>query len=290
MAEIEVFCDVRCELGESPAAHPASGRAFWFDITGKRLLERAIDGGGRTIVHELPWMASILASIDDERQLIASEIGLHIRDMRSGALTDYMPVEADNPATRANDGRVHPCGAFWFGTMGKHAEEGAGSVYWFFKGELRKLYGGISIINATCFAPDGSAAYFADSAKGTIWRVETDPATGLPIGEPTIFVTFPASEGVPDGAVTDANGWVWNARWGGSAIDAYDASGRRVRSIAMPARQVSCPVFLGSDRLLVTSATQGMDEAAMAKEPFAGKTFWMRLDVAGRFDPPVAMG
>ena len=51
---------------------------------------------------------------------------------------------------------------------------------------------------------------------------------------------------------------------------------------SVPARQSSCPAFVGPDlsRLLVTSAWQGMDEAARAADPDHGRTFV--LDVAAR--------
>ncbi len=103
------------------AYDPATGKLFWFDIVGKKLLEKKF-ADGPTIVHDLPFMASALAMIDADRQLIAAEDGLYIRDVRTGALTLHTPLEADNPLTRSNDSRVHPCGAFWIGTMAKDEE------------------------------------------------------------------------------------------------------------------------------------------------------------------------
>jgi sugar lactone lactonase YvrE len=285
---VSVFSDVVCHLGEGPAAHPGLGRLFWFDILEKRLLEKPFDGTD-TVVHDLPCMASVLAVIDDGRQLIATEKGFHIRETATGTLTLHTPLEAENESTRSNDGRVHPCGALWIGTMGKRAERGAGSIYRFFKGEVRQLFPGISIPNSIAFAPDGSVAYLADSVERIIWRVETDPATGLPTGEPKTFRTFHGEEGAPDGSVVDLDGTLWNARWGAAALDAYAPDGTRVRSIAMPARQVSCPAFMGraADRLVVTSAHEGMDTVTRLADPLAGQTFLVDVLVRGRFDPPV---
>ena len=132
-------------------------------------------------------MASALAVIDEKRQLIATETGLFIRDRQTGHTTMHQPIEADNPATRSNDARVHPAGAFWVGTMGK-TQKGAGSIYWYRQGELRKLFSDISITNSICFSPDGRISYFADTGKNIIWRVDTDPETGLPIGEPVVVL------------------------------------------------------------------------------------------------------
>lgn len=287
----EIFSDTVCALGEGPAAHPALGRLFWFDILGKRMLERPFDRSGTT-VHDLPFMASVMAVIDDRRQLIASETGLHVRDMRTGALAMHTPIEADDPDTRSNDGRVHPCGALWVGTMSRTKRPRAGALYWFFRGELRRLFDGISIINSICFSADGRIAYFADTVPRTIWRVETDPETGLPAGEPRVFVQFGPEAGGPDGSVTDLDGVVWNARWGAGSVDGYAPDGRRIRSVAVPAIQSSCPAFVGADasRLAVTSAAEDMDEAALAANPLAGQTFLLPDTFRGRFDPPVALG
>ncbi len=82
-------------------------------------------------------------------------------------------------------------------------------------------------------------------------------------------MTTAAARGGLDGAVVDAEGLIWNARWGGGCVDVYTPEGERVRTIRVPARQPSCPVFVGAnfDRLLVTSAWQGMDEPARAADP-----------------------
>ncbi len=86
----------------------------------------------------------------------------------------------------------------------------------------------------------------------------------------------------------DEEGLVWNARWGGASLDAYAPDGKRVRSIAMPARQVTCPAFIGpeADTLVVTSATEGLDPGR-TDDLFAGRTFTVPVKVKGRFEPVV---
>ena len=112
------LCDVRCHLGEGPAYDVASNTAWWFDILERRLFEARL-GPLETIIHALPVTASALAIIDDRRQLLAADDGLYIRTISDGSLTLYLPLEADNRATRSNDARVHPSGTFWIGTMGR---------------------------------------------------------------------------------------------------------------------------------------------------------------------------
>jgi sugar lactone lactonase YvrE len=288
---VTVLSDIACKLGEGPTYDPATGTLYWFDIVDCKLLEKQMPDG-RVIVHSLPVMASALAVVDAERQLLVTERGLELRDKTNGALTLHKAVEADNSLTRCNDSRVHPAGALWFGTMAK--EEGgpaAGAIYWYKYGEVRQLYSGIAIPNSICFSPDGTIAYFTDTAKNKLMRVACDPVSGLPNGEPKLLIDHDGVPGWIDGSVCDADGVIWNARWGAGRVDAYAPDGKPLRSIAVGARQSSCPAFVGrrGDHLAVTSAWKGMDAAERAADPQGGFTFLIDAKVNGRFDPPVAL-
>lgn len=285
-ANVAVLSETVCHLGEGPTYDPATDTLYWFDIVERKLLEKCMSDG-ETVVHELPVMASALAVVDGDRQCLITETGLQIRDKASGALAILAEVEADRPETRSNDARVHPCGALWFSTMGKAAERKAGAIYWYFKGELRRLFPDISIPNAICFSADGRVAHFADTAKNLLFRMTCDPATGLPTGDPELFIDWRGKKGGLDGAVIDADGVLWNARWGAGALDAWSPAGELLRTIEIPARQPSCPAFVGADagRIAVTSAWEGMDAAARDADPHAGKTFLVDVAVKGRFEP-----
>ena len=284
-----ILCDERCHLGEGPTYDAATDTAWWFDIPEGRLFEAQL-GSGQVRIHHLGKMASALARVDGERQLIVAEDGLYIRSLSDGSMSLYAPLEADNPATRSNDARVHPSGTFWIGTMGRKAEARAGAIYALYRGEISRLFPGTTIPNAICFSPDGSLGYFADTARNELYRVALDPLTGLPSGVPEVLLRHRGVGGL-DGAVVDADGLIWNARWGGGCVDVYNPTGEHLRCLEVPARQSSCPAFVGPDfsRLLVTSAWQGMDEAARAADPGHGRTFVMEVSAKGRPEPDVKL-
>jgi sugar lactone lactonase len=286
-----ILDETRCELGEGPTYDPAQDKAWWFDIVGRKLYEHDF-AKGETSAHALPFMASMLGVIDANRQLIAAETGLYLRDTASGELTLHQPLEADNPVTRSNDGRVHPSGAIWIGTMGKRLEDGAGAFYWFFRGELKTLYPDASIPNATCFSPDGATAYFADTRKNKLMTVSVDPANGLPTSEPRVLYSYETqSGGGLDGAVVDEDGVIWVACWGASCVQVISPQGELLRSVPVPALQPSCPAFIGRnlDRLLVTTAMQNLSEEQRAQDQHGGKTLILDVPVRGRAEPYVRL-
>ncbi len=266
-----VLCSERCHLGEGPTYDATTDTAWWFDIVERRLFEARLDTG-RTTIHSLEMMGSALGRIDAHRQLLVADNGLYVRDTADGRMTLY------------------PSGTFWIGTMGRQAERGLGAIYALYRGELSRLYDHITIPNAICFSPDGTIGYFADTGKNMLFRVDLDAATGLPRGAPAALVTQRGGGGI-DGAVVDADGLIWNARWGGGCIDVYSPQGEHLRSLRVPARQSSCPAFVGRDlsRLLVTSAWQGMAEEAKRADPDHGRTFVLDVGARGRAEPDVKL-
>lgn len=276
-----VFDDTRCTLGEGPLWHPLREQLFWFDIGGKSLLTRA---GGRTANWRFDDHVSAGAWIDRDTLLIAGGAALFTFDLRDRRQTRICPLEADNPATRSNDGRADPWGGFWVGTMGKNAEPAAGAIYRYFKGELRCLYSPLTIPNAISFAPDRSCAYFADTAAFKIWRQPLDEARGWPEGDPDPFVDLSREALRPDGAVVDSEGCMWNAHYGSARVVRYAPDGRPLASIELPAENTTCPAFGGSDlmTLYVTSASENLSGEQRATQGAAGMTFETECDVAGQ--------
>jgi sugar lactone lactonase YvrE len=262
--------DRRCELGEGPLWHPQRAQLYWFDILGKRLLTRGVDGPQEW---HFASMVSAAGWISRKEVLIASENALFRFNLDTGNRHEVVPLEADNPLTRSNDGRADPYGGFWIGTMGKKAQKGAGSIWRYYRGTLRRLYTGITIPNAISFPADGQTAHFADTMTGRVMRVALD-ADGWPRGEPSVYLDL-SGEGLnPDGAVCDAEGRLWVALWGSGRVACYGRDGAFVQSVAFDAPHTSCPAF-GGDGLMTlfcTTALEGMDAASRTAHCNAGTT------------------
>lgn len=252
----EVYDTRPCTLGEGPLWHPERGQLFWFDILGRRLLSRE---GDKPLEWRFDEVVSAAGWVDRETLMIASETGLHRFDIESGRHERLLPLEADNPVTRSNDGRADAFGGFWIGTMGKRAEPGAGAIYRYYRGRIERLYDDISIPNAICFSPDGRTAYFADTKQCLIQRQSLD-SEGWPQGAPEVFLDLRAEGLEADGSVSDSEGGIWNAQWGSSRVVRYLPDGTVDRAIPVGARHSSCPAFGGPDlrTIYVTSAREGL--------------------------------
>ncbi len=278
----EVFSATACSLGEGPLWHPERQQLFWFDILEKSLL--TIENG-----QERRWTfddyVSAAGWLDRDTLLMASANALWRFDILAGQREHLTDLEADNPVTRSNDGRADPWGGFWIGTMGINAESGAGAIYRYYRGELRKLYGGITISNAICFAPDASCAYWADTKRGVIQRQWLEPDRGWLHGTPEVFLDLSGEGFGADGAVADADGNLWNAQWGASRVACYSPDGKMMRAYPVPTPQASCPAFGGPDMttLFVTTAAEGGQPAP------AGQTFMIETGVRGQREHQVIL-
>lgn len=279
----DVFLDVRHELGEGPLWHDERGELFWCSILAGEL--NACDAAGNN--HRI-WSfgeAVSAAAIVDRRALVVATVsGLERFDIDTGAREAVCAFPRVCTPVRSNDGRAGPGGAFWIGTMSQRAEPAAGALYRFAGGVLGEKRRGMSTPNAICFSPGGDWAYFSDTPTQSIMRWPLDPDSGDTAGEPQVFIDLRSENLMPDGAVTDDEGCIWNAQWGAGRVARYDPKGRLVDAVTVPAAQVTCPAFGGTDMktLFVTSAWQGMNDAARRADRLAGAVFAVEVPVAGR--------
>jgi len=272
-----IFDQTICQLGEGPLWHPLRKQLFWFDILGQKLHTRGQHWQFDTYVSAAGW-------VDEDTLLIASAVALHRFSISTGKNEVVCDLEADNSITRSNDGRADPQGGFWIGTMGINAEENAGAIYRYYKGELRQLFARVTISNAICFAPDGKTAYFTDTPTQQIMRVALD-ADGWLLGAPTVHIDLQGTVFRPDGAVVDASGNLWNAQWGSGRVAGYDPQGQFLESYNFAGCQSSCPAFGGDDlsTLFCTTAAIGLDG------PEQGKTFAVDTIIKGQAEHQVVL-
>jgi sugar lactone lactonase YvrE len=91
--------------------------------------------------------------------------------------------------------------------------------------------------------------------------------------------------------VVDSEGYLWNARWGGSCVVRHAPDGSIDRIIEVPVSQVTCPAFGGKDlkTLFITTAAKTLTPEQLAAEKVAGGVFAIEVDVAGLPETPIKL-
>jgi len=277
-------------LGESPVWIAGEGALYWVDIDGCRIF-RHKPATTRTEVCVLPFPVSALAPTADERLLCAARSRIFVLDPRTGELTKAGDLPGVHDGVRVNDGCCHPDGAFWFGTMDLAERAPAGHFFRLAStGACEQIEASFIVTNGPAFNADGSLGYFVDSVGRRILRVGL--RGGRIAGTPSVFARIPSDQGYPDGLSVDAEGGVWCCHWGGARITRFDADGRISAVLHLPVTNVTKCAFGGEglDRLFVTTARKGLDDAALAREPEAGGLFEIEIGCRGLAPAPFLGG
>ena len=175
-----------------------------------------------------------------------------------------------------NDGACDPQGRFYCGSMAYDARPGAGQLWRLDPDRtLHQVLDGLTISNGLVWSLDGASAYHVDTPTGRIDRYAV--AGGRLIDRRTAATV---TGGDPDGIALDADGGVWVALWGGSAVHRYDQDGTLTEVVEVGAAQVSSCGFGGEslDRLFITTSRHGL---VGGSDPHAGAVFAVDPGVRG---------
>lgn len=263
-----------CVHAEAPVWSPSWGGVRWVDGEAADLVTLREDG-----IHRLHLDDDYAAFVRPRASGGFAAFGartLHLSDTADGATRAVRSF--DLGGTRFNDGTVDPRGRLLAGSM---AIDGAGAVGRVIRLtaelEQRDVLSDVEVSNGIGFAPDGTLAYYVDTATGGIdaFDVEDGELTGR-----RLFVDIPDGQGMPDGLTVAADGSVWVALWNGAAVHGYSAEGSLIARIPLPVPQVSACTFGGDDlsTLFITTSAQGL---AHDHGTEAGSLFAVRPGVRG---------
>ncbi|OJY48140.1 SMP-30/gluconolactonase/LRE family protein [Pseudonocardia sp. 73-21] len=259
--------------GEGPVWHPSYRGVRWVDMLAGDVLE--LDGEVVRRTH----VGTVAAAFRPRRgggTVLADERGFVLLDADL-RVERHLGDLWDDPGVRMNDGGCTPDGAFWCGSMAYDESTGAGALYRLAPDlTAGRILDGLTISNGFGVTPDGRRVHHVDTPTRRIdvFDLDAGPAARRP------FVTLPDGPGFPDGLTVDAEGGVWVALWGGSAVHRYTADGVLDAVVELPVTQVTACTFAGPglDRLYVTTSRQGLDPA---DQLLAGALFVVEPGVRG---------
>lgn len=280
---VEYVCGRGAHLGECPVWDDRSATLHWLDCTAPAVLSLRSGDAEPSLTPLSEIIGSFALRTEGGGAVAAVESGFVILDLQKGGLTPIIDPEADLPENRFNDGGADPGGGFIAGSMARTLEGRQGTLYRLDPtGAATPIVRSVGVPNGLAFAPDGTTMYWADSLDGAIFAFDFDRADGS-VTNRRVFVPAGAAPGFPDGAVVDQDGCLWSARWRGGCVARFTPDGTLDRVIELPVKRVTACTFGDADlaTLYVTTASVGMDEAALAREPLAGGLFAIRPGVTG---------
>jgi sugar lactone lactonase YvrE len=277
----------RVDQRTDPVAHHGEGPVWWEPWGGLRFVDMLagdvlhLGADGRVGRTHVGTVAAALRPRAGGGAVVATERAFALAS--SDDLSDLatLPDTWTDPSIRFNDGGCDPDGRFWCGTMAYDETPGAGSMYRLSAtGDqapyaVDRVWGDVTISNGLAWSPDGNRAYYNDTPHGAVSVLDYVDGD---LVDRRDFARI--DSGHPDGLCVDADGGVWVALWGGSAVRRYTADGRLDEVVEVPASRVTACTFGGPGlrELFITTSAEGADRQ---DEPLAGALFSVEPGVAG---------
>jgi sugar lactone lactonase YvrE len=252
----------RC--GEAALWSAEERAVYWTDVL--RFLVHRYDtdsGSVRSWLFDEPVVALSLTTRANTL-LVGLGSRLILWDPATDARRDHCFVLDGSPRVRLNDGRTDPLGNFWVGSMknnvepdGELGDVGPGEGVLFRiapDGQTTEAVRGLGISNTLCWSPDRRRFYFGDTLASEIRVYDYDTGAGrIANGRPFLAG---ASRGLPDGSAMDAEGCLWNCRFGGACILRVSRDGDVIGTVEMPVPNITTCAFGGQDlkTLFITTA------------------------------------
>lgn len=285
----DIAVDAHAVLGEGPVWDEQRQRLLWLDIL-PGLVHRSDLATGSDEVFRVGKPVGAAALRRGEGLVLAVEDGFALLDKDWQRLEQAAVIEHPGPPARFNEGKCDPAGRFLAGTMAYDQTPGAAFLYRLDPDRsVTRLLDGLTISNGLAWTADGTTMYYIDSPTYGVDAFDYDTETGR-LANRRRLIQIPAVAGMPDGMTIDADGCLWVALYGGSAVRRYTPDGRLDLTLSFPVTNITCPVFGGPEfgQLYVTSARQGLDERQLAAQPHAGAVFAADTGATGlpglRFD------
>ena len=275
-------------LGETPIWSPEEKALYWVDWGGRPTcrFEPATDQF-KTFPVSLPVTA--LARRASGGWVAIAQNGLYGWDPQTNAYElIYGLPEPAKPEIGYNDAAVDRQGRLLVGTVNNQDPFlPDGSLYRLDPDHtLHLLDTGYATANGIGLSPDGRTVYVADQRHRQIIVLDYDPVAGATRNR-RLFARVPDDEGMPDGLIVDAEGFVWNGHWDGWKLTRYDPEGKIERQIRFPVQHVISFAFGGQDlmELFVTTASWDFGDEERKQQPWAGDLFRLRPGMAGLVEP-----
>ncbi|MFI5285795.1 MAG: SMP-30/gluconolactonase/LRE family protein [Candidatus Dormibacteria bacterium] len=273
--------DDRYGLAEGPLWDAERNRVLWVDINAGEVHSGRL--AGRRVIHEsvLVFVGTVGAVVSSVRGELLVAGARELQTVSpEGVVSRGAQILPGNRASRLNDGACDPAGRFLVGSLAlddRLQQEVLVRVE--DDGSILVIDDDLGLSNGLAFAPAGDQLYSVDTTAGIVWIRDYEAHTGA-IGRRREFLRL---DGKPDGLCADTEGNLWIAMWGACEVRCYSAAGeqRAVVDVAAPNTTSVAFVGAGRDRLMITTASEELSEARLARYPDSGRLFIADVGVRG---------
>jgi sugar lactone lactonase YvrE len=266
-----VATDTGYFLGEGPVWDAARQRLLWVDIMAGDVHEGRL-GDRIEVTRTWSFEKSVGAvAVAADGDLLVAERETLTRVQGDGSRTLIARVLPEGAPNRLNDGAVDPSGRFLVGSLGGDREV----LVRLEDGGCTTIDDDLTLSNGLAWSPAGDRFYSVDTLTHAV-HVRDYPAGPR-------STLFTVDDGYPDGLCADAAGNLWLAVWGGGRVECRSAAGELLAVVEVDAPNTSSVAFAGPglDVLVITTATQDLSPADLAKHPLSGQLFTARVGVPG---------
>jgi sugar lactone lactonase YvrE len=287
---VEINMDeVRCVVpagdicGEGAVWHPGQSALYWTDIN--RFLVHRYDpsrDSTETWLFGEP-VTSVNLTTDPELLLLVLGSNISLWSPHTHPKLRRLYNLQTAPEMRFNDARIDPRGSLWAGTMRNnvgpqgedlHVDFTGGVLYRIDPdGTASKWMENVGISNTVAWSPDRKRFYFGDSPANIIYSFAYDEQSGAITDGNAFLTAYPL--GSPDGSTVDAQGYLWNARYGGRCLIRVAPTGEVDRVVSLPTSNPTTCTFGGPElkTLYITSARSA--------DRLSGSVFAMKAEIGG---------
>ena len=276
-------CIWRCNslLGEGVLWVPSFNSIFFVDIKKKKILIFNIQNKKKRII-KINKEIGFISHIKKNLFVLGLKSELRVVDLKNLKIFYSMKIEQNKLYNRINDGKIDSKGRLWFSTMDNFEKKKSGSLYCldnYFK--LHKVDDGYFVPNGPAFINEHNF-FHTDSRKKIIYKIKIN--SKYKIIKKKIFIKFNASDGSPDGMITDIKNNLWVCHYHGAKITIYDIKGIRIHTIKLPAKNITNCTFGGTrnNELYISTALKGMNSSEIRKYPLSGGLFKVNTSQRGK--------
>lgn len=275
------------ELAEGPFWDPIRARLLWVDIRRGRVYSADLTPEGLLEIRDelsLDETVGAVAASATGAWLIAGAERLYVRDEAGDLHAGPRLIDGD-ASRRLNDGKPDPIGRYLVGSLSLAGPSKREELVQIDRdGSIAVIDDDLTLSNGLAWSRDGSRLYSVDTERRVVFVRSYDVASGR-VGPRSAHLFF--DDGYPDGMCIDAEGHLWIAMWGPGRVDRYSPAGELVASIDVPSPHTSSVAFAGRDLdvLVITTATQDLDDDQLRQFPHSGRIFTVRPGVCGLPQP-----